>query len=407
MVVMEICINNQTYTAKKSFFSGMHRLCSPEKTLKNVKSHYNKIGLTRVADITGFDHIGIPVISTIRPNSLTLSVSSGKGVTKEAAIVSGIMEALELYYAETHHFKTFKATSEELGNNAVDFHNLTLRKNAILPKNWPLKWCLGWDLISQSEIAVPLMAVTMNYQLGEKDTFDLDPFLISSNGLASGNHPLEAILSGIYEVIERDAITCFGNNAPKVPLDSIPYSSVKALIKKCERAEVEISLFDSTIDTGAYVFKAETFDNAVGLTQGFGAHLDPEIAMIRALTESVQGRAVFISGARDDIFQHTFQSHRKFRINNQVKKAQAAVRYSDRATLTFEGDIILLLENLKKIGIAQVIVFDLSDKDSPVSVFRVIIPGLEGYHSNKTALGKRAKHSSIDKIFHMPAGGLQ
>lgn len=97
---MEVCIKDEHLRAKKNFFRGMHRICSPEETLENLQKESHRIGLTRVADITGFDRIGVPVTATIRPNSLTLSASSGKGLTKNAAIVSGFMEAMELFHAE-------------------------------------------------------------------------------------------------------------------------------------------------------------------------------------------------------------------------------------------------------------------------------------------------------------------
>jgi len=146
---MKICIEGKPLKAKKAFFQGMHRLCSPEETWEKIQTESQRIGLTRVADITGFDHIGIPVTATMRPNSLTLSVSSGKGLTKSAAIVSGVMEALELYHCESHPFKTITSTYEELQNVAISPHKLTLRKHAVLPENWPYKCCFGWDLIPQ------------------------------------------------------------------------------------------------------------------------------------------------------------------------------------------------------------------------------------------------------------------
>lgn len=391
----------------KAFFEGTHRLCSPQETLEKIQQEPRRIGLTRVADITGFDHIGVPVTSTIRPNSLSLSTSSGKGLTKEAAIVSGIMEALELFQAETHVFDTITSTWEELQNEAVSPLQLNLRKNAILPKNWPYKWCFGWDLITKKEIAVPLMAVTLDYRLGENDPYGLDVFEITSNGLASGNHPLEAIISGIYEVIERDAITCVGERAPRIQLGTIVYPTIQKLIAQLKQADVELILFDCTIDTDVPVFKAQTYDQNVGLTVGYGAHLDPEVAMLRALTEAIQARAVFISGSRDDLFLSTFQVFRKFRTQHRLDKMGKTIdanSYKNEATPTFEGDIQLLLTKLKKIGIAHVIVFDLSSEN--ISVFRVIIPGLEGYKTATYQVGKRAKSSFSEQAFHMPAGAM-
>lgn len=58
------------------------------------------MGITRVADVTGLDRIGIPVVMVCRPNARSLAVSQGKGIDIEAATVSGLMESVELYHAE-------------------------------------------------------------------------------------------------------------------------------------------------------------------------------------------------------------------------------------------------------------------------------------------------------------------
>ena len=44
---------------------------------------------------------GVPVVTVVRPNARSLAVSQGKGLTLAAAKVSAIMEAAELYHAET------------------------------------------------------------------------------------------------------------------------------------------------------------------------------------------------------------------------------------------------------------------------------------------------------------------
>src|SRR5205085_10921946 len=41
---------------------------------------------------------------------------------------------------------------------------------------------------------------------------------------------------------------------------------------------------------------------ALGFYRGFGAHLVPEIAIARAITEAAQTRVTYIAGGRDDFF---------------------------------------------------------------------------------------------------------
>ncbi len=72
------------------------------------------LGITRIANITGLDSIGIPVTMVCRPNARSLAVSQGKGLDLVAAKVSGLMESVETYHAETITLPLKIATYEEL-----------------------------------------------------------------------------------------------------------------------------------------------------------------------------------------------------------------------------------------------------------------------------------------------------
>src|SRR5436309_4237662 len=98
----------------KGFTYGTHRSCSPAETWERIKPHFAKAGLTRVADITGLDRVGIPVTLAYRPDSPTMASSTGKGLTLEAALVSGAMEAMELYHAEHVEISVVRCSYEEM-----------------------------------------------------------------------------------------------------------------------------------------------------------------------------------------------------------------------------------------------------------------------------------------------------
>src|SRR5690348_14046408 len=98
----------------KRYTSGTHRVCTPEETVARVLPLAAHMGITRVANVTGLDHVGIPVVAVARPNSRSVAVSQGKGLTLAAAKASGLMEAVELWHAE-HITKPVKlATWEEM-----------------------------------------------------------------------------------------------------------------------------------------------------------------------------------------------------------------------------------------------------------------------------------------------------
>ena len=75
---------------------------------------FQHVGLTRVANITGLDHLGIPTVVAIRPASSTMVTASGKGLTLAAAMASGVMEAMEIWHAENADLNEIRATYAEV-----------------------------------------------------------------------------------------------------------------------------------------------------------------------------------------------------------------------------------------------------------------------------------------------------
>jgi ribosomal protein S12 methylthiotransferase accessory factor len=86
--------------AEKVYFEGTHRVRTPEETLLWIEPSSERVGITRIADVTWLDDLGLPVYQAIRPGSYLLSVSQGKGLTPELAKVSAAMEAVEMWHAE-------------------------------------------------------------------------------------------------------------------------------------------------------------------------------------------------------------------------------------------------------------------------------------------------------------------
>ena len=71
--------------ALKGYTSGTHRTVTPAETLARLKPLLPRMGITRLANVTGLDTIGIPVVMSVRPNSRSRSVSQGKGLDLDAA----------------------------------------------------------------------------------------------------------------------------------------------------------------------------------------------------------------------------------------------------------------------------------------------------------------------------------
>lgn len=381
----------------KRFFGGTHRTVPPEETFERIRPHFRTAGITRLADVTGLDCVGVSTVLAYRPNSNTLSNSSGKGFTLMAAMVSGAMEGIEVYHAETPQLSRLRATYAELEREGViPRESLLLSRGSLFSTNRAETWVEGWDIIAQRSIWVPFLQATLALD-PDGPSRRWRPFQVDSNGLASGNVMSEALCAGLLEVIERDAVACHTlagrhdtSRQTRVITETIHFSSVLDLLERLSKAGLSMILHDQTCDTGVPVYMATIYERSnrhVGVYAGYGAHLDPEIAMLRALTEAAQSRLTYIAGSRDDYFRHDYFAHRMSDGKHNVEALErepATVDVSNtrsEATKTFEGDVGVLVEKLRGIGIRQVILVDLTHEEIGIPVVRVIVPGLEGCSS--------------------------
>jgi len=398
-----IKIGKETFYADKAFYHGTHRLVPPDQTLQNIWRVAPAVGLTRIADITGLDRIGIPTAVGIRPNAPSLAVSGGKGFTVQAASASAGMEAIEIWHAENVRNNVFLETHAnlELSSIVAPMHLLAPTRNSLFDQHQPEPWVMGWDLIRQCEMAVPLLNVSMGNSDYRRNMRWL-PFASGSNGLAGGNHLLEALAAALYELIERDAIACSAISGSitdkRVDLKSTSDPLVCSLLDQFEAASINVYLYDCTVDTNIPTYMAaieDRLDITMGLYKGYGAHLDPAIAMIRALTEAAQARLLLIAGSRDDYFSRDQKINRNMSSNRvesfALPETITANAHSSQATKSFGGDINVILDHIREVGLDSAIVVNLTHEDLGIPVVRVIVPGLEGYMFDHYQPGWRAK----------------
>jgi YcaO-like protein with predicted kinase domain len=117
---------------------------------------------------------------------------------------------------------------------------------------------------------------------------------------------------------------------------------------------------------------------------GFGCHPRKEVALVRALTEAAQGRAILISGSRDDLSLWMYDEAQALRLAaaaNAVQSAGGARRSfgelpsHDAATTT--EDVAWIVGRLGAVGLAEVAIVDLTKQEIGIPVVRVVVPGLE------------------------------
>jgi YcaO-like protein with predicted kinase domain len=412
-------IFGETYTAPKRYLQGTHRVRPPRETVAEFRALMPRLGITRLANITGLDWVGIPVYVAIRPNSRSLATSQGKGLDHDAAKASALMESIETWHAEVMvnplRWDSYQALARAAaggGEAVVDPAELPHHRRP-LPEV-PGAWVLGFDIMNGVPCWVPLDAVTLNFVSPPERGTEL---FRSTNGLSSGNHLLEAIVHGFCEIIERDAEALWrlDNELRQLDLASVTDPYCREVIDRLDRAGIFTAAWDLTTDVGIPVYGCAIMERpdparlrSMGIHYGFGCHLAPEVALSRALTEAVQTRLTYISGSRDDILRHEYQRNKDpdllAAIWSEITSAPSNVgvgAQSSRAADTFEEDVARLLHAVRGVGVERVVVVDLTRSEIGLPVVRVVVPNLEGPGGHLP--GRRARRI-IDQQARAAAG---
>lgn len=395
----------------KAFRTGTHRTVSPKETLDKIIPLLPAMGITRLANVTGLDDIGIPVFTACRPNAKAISVSQGKGISIEAAKASAAMEAIETYHAENIDLPTRFCSYNELvkSHSVVNLDQLPKMNVIAFDPDSRRLWIEANLLQSPSTVHVPYDLVHCDF------TLPLPPgsgcFQLSTNGLASGNTREEAASHALCELIERDALTLRSLLSEsqyaqlKVDLKSIKEPTICDLIKKIEEAEVMVSVWDLTSDIGIPTFastiinKNESQHRLLYPMNGSGTHPDKHVAIMRAITEAVQTRLTLISGSRDDASLSMYKARQNIehqrRVRDQLMSTPAYVDFNNIESWnndTIEEDLALLIHKLELQNLPCPMMVDLTKAEFDIPVVRVIAPGLEGIHDVPAYVyGQRAR----------------
>lgn len=386
------------------YFGCTHRAIPPKITIKNVEGKLKRAGVTRIAEITHLDRLGIPVYSAIRPGAAegAVSIYAGKGATKNQAKASAMMEAFERYSAEINKADTdkFERGTFPEKENALDPETLILPSLPFEVEKTPLDWIKSIEITNDQEYLVPANAVYHPYIPPSGSSF----FKSNTNGLASGNRIEEAVYHGITEVVERDAWSIFeAKKEPKseVNCEGIENPLIKDMLDKFTNAGVDVKLLDLTADVKITTIAAVSDDTVLKdpalLSLGVGTHLNPEVAVIRALTEVAQSRATQIHGTREDttraVFMRKAGYDRMKRINkhwfSDSHKLIDISQIKDKSKATFKEDIETCIDILGKNGFKKIYYVDLTRSEVEIPVTRVIIPGMEVYSVDMERRGKR------------------
>jgi ribosomal protein S12 methylthiotransferase accessory factor len=309
------------------------------------------------------------------------------------------MEAIEGFHAEHAELPLRLASARELARSheLVDTAGLPRVSTGSFHDGRPILWCEARALGGGRPLWVPYELVHTNFTLPLPAGSGY--FTMSSNGLASGNHLLEAQSHGTCELIERDALALWdaagGSRSAvgRIDLESIDDRSCAGVLAAIRAAGLAIGIWDITSDIGVAAFACVLADRApnhvgqVYTSHGSGCHPSRAIALLRALTEAAQTRLTFIAGTRDDADREFFERARDpariERLRGELDapgEGRGFHAVPTRESDDFEDDLRWLLERLAAAGIEQVAAVDLTQPRFGIPVVRVIAPGLESLH---------------------------
>lgn len=344
-------------------------------------------GITRVADQTDLDRIGVPVFSAIRPLSRGLTVSTGKGVTAESAWLSAVFESVEQSYAERASdlcaYVQSIAEMKRAERTVIPFERQPRCAASRLHDGLKLAWVRGVSLITGETVYAPYNLIGLD--MAAQSPWSPDMFLMASNGLAAGGNLVGAVLQGLRELVEDDAFML----ASRFPIDDveagdtlkIDYRSgdpLPDILRKLGRAGLEASFMTPKAGLGVPAIVATLVPmqkaTETRIFSGVACRDKLEDAALAAVLEAIQTRLTFVAGSREDLFSEDY-----------LQSEMRNLRGFRKASLHERGDSVRdddglelhrLIEALKDNKISGIYAFPLGGMEGVFEIVRVLADDL-------------------------------
>jgi ribosomal protein S12 methylthiotransferase accessory factor len=222
-----------------------------------------------------------------------------------------------------------------------------------------------------------------------------------SNGNAAGASLEDALLQGLLELVERDAVALWWYNrtqAPAVDLDSFGDRWIEELREVYAGMHRDVWVLDVSSDVGIPTMAAlsrRTDKACEDIMFGFGAHPDPTVALIRALTEMNQLVPTVADVGADDTdgsgygwsdrdavrwWQTATVADQAYLRPNPAVPARRLADYGHTPTDDLLEDVTTIQLKLEDLGL-NVLVLDQTRPDVGLPVVKVIVPGMRGFWS--------------------------
>lgn len=397
---------------------GGSRSIAPAQTLKKLQPFISPITgvITHLRQLSGTEQHSIKIFSSaffktpvvkknidsVEPlnsvNQAALAEAGfvqrclGKGVSAEQSQASALCEAIERYSALYQGDEpSMVARASELKQRHYNFQQLVpysaaqyqrfadpthpdaCQKQAALPyEDQPLHWVNAWSLTNNEAVYLPLTSCFTNIP------FDDDRFgRWHSNGCAAGNTLEEAILQGLFELIERDATAIWWYNRIRRPAFDMGLILAEhmRLLDATLSEEHEFWVLDLTNDIGVPVMAAiGRHKQTSAISFGFGCHVQAELAAQRALTELCQLIPIREQGSSQ--FDFNAIEAQDFLVPADAVTGVACAPYTPIAPGSdIKATIEAVVARLHALGL-ETIALNYSRQPLPIKTAKVWVPGL-------------------------------
>jgi oxazoline/thiazoline synthase len=402
--------------AKLVMTSGGYRTISSRATVARLRKHVSP--LTGVVSRLERIEADLPLNSNYRAthnfsgpagtvNELRAGLSGGsfgKGSNAEQGEASALMEAIERYSGifqgdeirVTRRFTDFSSGDAIFPNDVLLFSDAQYRRNQLptpdsdepqppapFDRSAEIEWSPVWSLRDERFKYLPTALLYFFYRVPGQINAD-------SNGCAAGNTLEEAIVQGFLELVERDAYAIWWYNRlqrPEVDLGQFDDSYVRDLQIQLAETGRRLWVLDVTSDLEVPTYVAITHwmqNGRENIEFGSGAHFDPRIAALRALTELNQFLSIGLMGggtgeksSLDGTTPLRLQNH-AFLTPSNMSAAQSGLG-SEFGHLNTREQVTACVALAKQAGL-DFLVLNQTRPDIEVPVVRVVVPGMRHFY---------------------------
>lgn len=321
------------------------------------------------------DTHNIPVFQSIRPAAINLVVDSGKGETRDEALVATMAEAIERY------------CGENCLNERVELRNIDSTEELVLYPSLPFRRPMDDQL-----------EVTAVKRYPDMKTFHTPFELISygntnpgkglfrypwgTTGLGAHTSMEGAVLSGLLEVMERDAVSSLASGANDIDIRRVDVGSIpedlQVIASKVVESPYELIIIEicTRFDMSVFaVYHTDRFLYPGGI--GFGTHPCKSIGLKHALLEAAQSRVLRIAGSRDDLRYLINDEYTLDPLFSLTPEQFDGDLHHDLKDRSDEDILPVCVEKLQSIGIDIYFCKLITDPTPPLTVVKVIVPGLK------------------------------